>query len=274
MYPHESDREGRGRLGCSCSFSQRACVYRDAEASVSWDALASRPVGTVPSCAHRDTPRVRRAGEVAIFPLFAGGPISAAGAIMSHTAASSLAILMVVATVHCSASPVNQPGSGADGSSSAASGSSAFGTTTAAGVNSSSGGTGTCTAVLPSEYDQSCNVDSDCVLVPEATCPPGQGCSYCATNAINAAGHARYMAAYAAASMQNPVTENCSCPCSNVVLCRSGQCQPGPCTAPTADTLSACSSASGMCQYSQTTTCTKAGPANSCAYSDEICCLP
>jgi hypothetical protein len=131
-----------------------------------------------------------------------------------------------------------------------------------------------CNAVIASDYDQSCVVDTDCVLVMgEVRGCPATAC-YCPEAAINKDARAQYMAAFAqAVASEPPGGPHCGCPCIGGALCRAGKCQAGSCGAPPTDTLPTCADAGGTCDYSANTTCNAIGPPDACAYSDEVCCL-
>jgi hypothetical protein len=134
--------------------------------------------------------------------------------------------------------------------------------------------TGLCTPVLASDYDQSCLGDSDCVAVGEAPeCPP-TGCG-CPLQSINQRAKARYMTALSRAFATQSPGVRCSCPCIGALeaVCRGGKCLAAGCAPDRTDTLPACANAGGSCGYRITTTCNVAGPPDSCAYSDELCCL-
>jgi hypothetical protein len=135
-------------------------------------------------------------------------------------------------------------------------------------------GASTCSVVLASQYDQSCTVDSDCVAVGEVPSCPATACDGCTTAAVNKSAAAKYAAAFAQAFASSAPGTFCGCPCESGAVCRAGQCQAAYCEPPPADTLAACADAGGQCEYSANTTCPGVGPPQSCAYSDEFCCLP
>jgi hypothetical protein len=76
-------------------------------------------------------------------------------------------------------------------------------------------------SVRATDYDQSCNVDTDCVAVTEV-----YGCGECAcqTGAINTGDLARYQAALAGA--ESSAATGCLCPCE----ASAPQCCGGVCT--------------------------------------------
>lgn len=135
-----------------------------------------------------------------------------------------------------------------------------------------SSGPGPCTTVLASDYDQSCVLDSDCVDVGQVAQCPAHACDGCLTEAINKNALPQYMKAFSQAFATVPKSDFCGCPCDGVAVCRGGKCQAGFCGPPRSDTLAACANAGGTCNYSVNTTC-HIGPADACAYSDEICCV-
>src|ERR1019366_5003103 len=133
-----------------------------------------------------------------------------------------------------------------------------------------------CSPVLASDYDQSCTVDTDCVEVGEVAECPATACDECTTEAINKNAMAQYMTALSPAFASEPAGEDCNCNCEGTAVCRGGKCQEGYCAPPSADTLPACADAGdagGVCVYSTNTGCSRMGPPDACAYSDEMCCL-
>ena len=121
--------------------------------------------------------------------------------------------------------------------------------------------------ILAANYDQSCQTDTDCVLIGE-----GNACSMvnpCANAAISKAAYAKYQSDIAAA----PCFALAGCPASLPPCCRQGVCRTNDCSSP-ADTLPACADAGGICSPFTTECGTKgAGPPGSCAFPDEMCCL-
>jgi hypothetical protein len=149
--------------------------------------------------------------------------------------------------------------------------------TSCSNADPSPGDTGTtdsssCAIVLASQYDQCCAVDSDCVAVGEVASCQGFICPNCPAGAINKGAEARYNAAFERAVPLGG-SGSCPCPCASGAICRNGKCQVASCGAPAGDALPACADAGGSCFYSGIT-CGVAGPPDSCAYSDEVCCLP
>jgi len=129
-----------------------------------------------------------------------------------------------------------------------------------------------CSPVLASDYDQSCTVDSDCVAVGEEPQCPTSGCE-CPSAAVNKGVATQYQAALSRASTIRVPSSGCSCACLSAALCRGGGCQVSLCSPPLTDTLAACTNLGGKCMYSANTPCNWMGPPDSCAYSDELCCL-
>ncbi len=68
-------------------------------------------------------------------------------------------------------------------------------------------------------YDQSCNVDSDCVAVVELN---GCGQCACATGAINKRDLAKYQSDLAGGTSN--AAKGCFCPCEGVPVCCAGSC--------------------------------------------------
>jgi hypothetical protein len=134
-------------------------------------------------------------------------------------------------------------------------------------------GSAPCRPVLASDYDQSCVVDTDCLTVGQVSQCPATACDSCATEAINQSAMAQYMSAFAQAFATSPRPGFCGCPCTVNGICRAGKCQAGYCEPGPADTLPACTDAGGQCDYAANTSCNGIGPPDSCAYSDEVCCL-
>ena len=126
--------------------------------------------------------------------------------------------------------------------------------------------------IQASNYDQSCTTDSDCVAVGQGNfCLAGAG--NCPTAAIRKSAYARYQAdvAKTQAAVCSALS---SCTASFGPCCRHGTCQMNlNCESPS-DTLPACADAGGSCGPFITQCGDKGtGPPDSCAYSDEMCCL-
>jgi hypothetical protein len=130
-----------------------------------------------------------------------------------------------------------------------------------------------CAVVLASQYDQSCAVDSDCVPVGEVGSCPASACDGCWGAAVNRCAASQYVTAFARAIASSPPGSSCNCPAEGPpgAICRAGKCQLG--YSEPEDTLPACANAGGRCVLSASVDCTRMGPADSCAYSDEVCCL-
>jgi hypothetical protein len=141
-------------------------------------------------------------------------------------------------------------------------------------TNGCSGTKTTCSIVLASDYDQSCTVDEDCITVGEV--PSCSSIPCCLVATINAKAMTPYMTAlsraYASASR---LPFGCACGNGGVgPCCRGGKCATDPMCVSTADTLAACADAGGSCaRVDPSSPCSRKGPADSCAYSDEVCCL-
>jgi hypothetical protein len=132
-----------------------------------------------------------------------------------------------------------------------------------------------CTPIVPSDYDQSCATDEDCVVVGDLPACPPPTCLACDQTSLNKGAAVKYQAALSRALAAFDASPGpCNCPCeSGLALCRGGTCQVASCGAPIGDTLPACRDAGGQCAYAGNATCVRNGPAGSCAYSDEVCCL-
>lgn len=139
---------------------------------------------------------------------------------------------------------------------------------------SSDGGSGPadCT-ILASNYDQSCTVDTDCVLVTTGNwC--GTGC-LCAVAAINTGASAAFNEATAQTPVGSGEVSGDDCPCPPVPgpCCRQGGCTTS-CLSQT-DTLPTCADAGGTCEFSCVLSDGELmGPMPVCAYADEVCCVP
>ena len=127
--------------------------------------------------------------------------------------------------------------------------------------------------IQASDYDQSCTTDSDCVAVGEGSfCYPGAG--RCPSAAIRTSALAQYQA-----EVSRTWAVACfvfgSCTLSLGPCCRAGTCRMNQgCVASPADTLPACADAGGSCSTFVTGCGGKgAGPPDSCAYPDEMCCI-
>ncbi|MGO9838206.1 MAG: hypothetical protein ACLP1X_28840 [Polyangiaceae bacterium] len=146
------------------------------------------------------------------------------------------------------------------------------GTTTGSGAADASSGSEPCSVVLASDYDQSCTVDTDCTLVGEVPSCPAEACDGCTLWAINKGAITHYMTAFSQAFASVPSGTGCGCIAEDGPCCRGGQCT-AMCSSST-DVLPACADAGGFCSLGANISCGSAGPPDSCAYSDEVCCLP
>jgi hypothetical protein len=140
---------------------------------------------------------------------------------------------------------------------------------------------GSCTRVLPSDYDQSCAVDSDCILVAAASSCPGDVWFGCGQGTINADVAGSYMVAAAQTNAASPPS-GIGCACVNgpaFAACRSGQCFAVPISAWESDRLPACIDADGYCVGPASAGCANfmsgsvEGAPDACAYADEVCCV-
>jgi hypothetical protein len=127
--------------------------------------------------------------------------------------------------------------------------------------------------IAASAYDQSCQIDSDCVgIFAGDFCHPGAACP---NAAINIAVVPRYQADIAKTFGAGSCAAVSSCGFFSPTCCRHGMCEINTaCSAAPADTLPACADAGGTCGIFITQCGNKgAGPPDSCAYPDEMCCL-
>lgn len=125
-----------------------------------------------------------------------------------------------------------------------------------------------------SAYDQSCQTSSDCFGVAVGDfCHPNPGCP---NAAINKTAMPQYQADIAKTYGAGSCVALSSCGLYFGPCCRRGSCQMNTgCTATPSDTLPACSDAGGTCGAFIAQCGSKgAGPPDSCAYADEMCCLP
>jgi hypothetical protein len=132
-----------------------------------------------------------------------------------------------------------------------------------------------CTPILPSDYDQSCALDSDCVAVGVVAMCPASACSnQCDFGVVSASVVAKYTAAIARAIADIPplgFPQFCNCEFVLIPRCRSGRCDYWGSSLPEAP--SACTDAGARCWPSTNFVCTTPGPEGGCAYSDEVCCF-
>jgi hypothetical protein len=135
---------------------------------------------------------------------------------------------------------------------------------------------GPCT-ISASNYDQACNVDSDCAEVSSGDYCSATICR-CGGSVVNVGALAQFNADVSKTPLGSGALMGATCGCAvpGGPCCRQGMCQNGygNCSAP-ADTLPACADAGGMCMPSVLYYggCAQ-GPPGSCAYADEVCCLP
>jgi hypothetical protein len=125
-------------------------------------------------------------------------------------------------------------------------------------------------AISASSYDQSCNLDTDCVEVTstnycEANC-------LCGGSAINVSAMTQFNEDVSKTPLASGALGSSACPCPSSFgpCCRASKCT-ATCFSP-ADTLTACVNAGGACFFAASTTCSAIGPPDACAYSDEVCC--
>jgi hypothetical protein len=136
-----------------------------------------------------------------------------------------------------------------------------------------------CVPVLASAYDQSCAIDEDCILVSEVPECPADRCDRCSPAAIRKSEASDYQGALARALAGTPSGFPCGCDAGNLARCIDAKCQAQPppfAVAPASDTLPACANVGGQCVYSVMGACpgkTSRGPAYSCLWSNEVCCL-
>jgi|GEM_PF-2409273 len=131
---------------------------------------------------------------------------------------------------------------------------------------------GTC-MISASHYDQACTVDTDCAIVSSGDyCVAG---CLCGGSALNVSALGQFNADVSKTPLGSGALGMvvCSCPAEFGACCRQGICQASSgCFSPS-DTLPACANAGGTCQPPFVTACNHPGPADACAYSDELCCL-
>jgi hypothetical protein len=128
--------------------------------------------------------------------------------------------------------------------------------------------------ISASSYDQSCAVDYDCVTVTS-----GDYCTAiceCGGSTINQGALATFNAAVAKTPLGSGALGAGAgdCPCApspyGGPCCRNSACTQD-CGGPK-DTLPACADAGGSCVLGTSFLCSPTGPANSCAYPDQVCC--
>lgn len=131
--------------------------------------------------------------------------------------------------------------------------------------------------IYADDYDQSCTVDQDCAQVAQGDyC--GDQCLCGELGVIRTTALAQFNADVSKTPVgSGAVTPSHCAGCVSTavgVCCRSGACtMGGGCVLPS-DTLPACADAGGTCLFDESCGFSPAGPVNSCAYTDETCCLP
>src|SRR5580658_820236 len=133
---------------------------------------------------------------------------------------------------------------------------------------------GTC-VISASNYDQSCNVDSDCVEISSGDYCSATFCQ-CGGSVINVGALAQFKADVSKTPIGSGALMGTVCGCSVPAgpCCRQGMCKAGfgDCSSP-ADTLPACADAGGTCMPSVLFGGCNQGAPDACAYSDELCCV-
>jgi len=94
--------------------------------------------------------------------------------------------------------------------------------------------------VVAASYDRSCQVDSDCALVPPggnvcAPCANGVGCLFCNLASINQAAAPSYLAALHAGLdfSYGQSVQHCDSSCPAIAIGMTGVCDAGRCTSRT-----------------------------------------
>lgn len=151
-------------------------------------------------------------------------------------------------------------------------------TATSASTSTMSAGTSTAGCTISTTfYDQSCTLDTDCVLVTTGNYCGAPNC-LCETGTINASASSAFNAAVAQTPVGSGAVRAGDCPCAEAPgpCCRQGQCSTN-CQSPS-DTLAACSNLGGTCSISppNNSACVAGSTSSAplCAYSDEKCCMP
>jgi len=103
------------------------------------------------------------------------------------------------------------------------------GSTASVSQSSGAGGAGAASAgpscsMSASQYDSSCNVDSDCVLVPEGAPCDGNCLSICPTSALNSRVAYQYLADFKALMAGHNESLGCMCDCYAGPYCCHGIC--------------------------------------------------
>ena len=91
----------------------------------------------------------------------------------------------------------------------------------AATVLASCSNTSSCGSIQASDYDQSCSIPSDCVVVAEGDSCNGLFCVDCGNAAINVSAQARYEANLNSIGGQTGI---CPCPADRIATCDAGVC--------------------------------------------------
>jgi hypothetical protein len=134
---------------------------------------------------------------------------------------------------------------------------------------SSSGAPENCT-ISASNYDQSCNVDTDCQQVASGDYCSSTVC-LCGNSTINVGAMAQFYEDVSKTPVGSGAIQSLICPCPAIIpCCRHGMCLGG---CGFNDPLPACSDAGGTCSFGTTCGAGSAGPPDACVYSDEVCCL-
>jgi hypothetical protein len=79
----------------------------------------------------------------------------------------------------------------------------------------------TCVDLDPSKWDQSCETDAGCILVPSGTLCSGYTCS-CPGGTVSSAAQSQYDALVA--SVPRGPSPGCGCPVTGTARCIFGQC--------------------------------------------------
>ena len=141
------------------------------------------------------------------------------------------------------------------------------------GQNGNAGASSGLCMIAASSYDQSCSGDADCQEVTSTDyCGPHCLCGGSALNVHALAQFNEDVAKKTPLASGSPPTPSCPCTSTSGPCCRAGKCTMACESA--SDTLPACRDAGGGCVFGgDGTSCVKDGPQQSCAYSDEVCCL-
>src|SRR5580692_6095243 len=114
-------------------------------------------------------------------------------------------------------------------------------------------------------------------MMPDS-CPPASPADRTRTSALGPRCFERWRSVhskYQSDIANTPCFAVAGCPACGEPCCRHGVCQIGSACFSPADTLPACADAGGACSPFVTECGSQgAGPPDSCAYPDEMCCLP